>query len=530
MLRKRYFFIGFILCFCLVLVSSTKIVENPVVSICGILETPSLGSAYGTHEGICFMGHMYENNVYDNRMLLNVIRAYWTGQAWGLSNKWGGTALEGYVVYAIARTAIKYRSQVNSYPFTKMYLECMLEDFANRDRTTFNEDLFHGEVDNIWNSLSEDFMGFALGYAAVDAWNMNDNNRSKVVGAVETAFSIQDSPRTLEEGTDPDPGNIFVTEKIIMPQLDDAVMLRNHSAYSPVYAMAIIKHLCDINHIYRLAGLTELTIGDPNLPNLNRNLPKLYDWVVSKIYTNLAGDAVFRNACWGIWNGILAFGLCDDDQVDPREPGHYPLGEFLPDFGNFNHLEYFGPPCSWAGPADYVQEPHNYNYNCVFGIYDTNPEPFLEVQYHSGSGNGPTTIPGRYYNGYRVHFVFDPSLGLFEERPNNGCGNPWKNNPTYVVLRFFPNGHNITYARALTPWDDDWFICGAPALGWINNSEPITINTDPEQSPNCVLNGEPRYQNIGDTGYLRVYLRNNYGQVFEYKLNFTLIGNVYNEG
>ena len=537
MKTKRFLLIGIILSFCLVagtFANAEKTVGSPVISICDTLTSPSTGPAFGIHQGICFMGHMYENNVYDNRMMLNVIRAYWTGQAWGLTGKWGGTALEGYVVYAVARTAIKYRNQVNSYPFTKMYLECMLDDFAARDRTTFDANLYHGDLNDEWNSQSEDFMGFALGYAAVDAWYMNDAHRQDVKDAIETAFSIQNYPdpmnnipRTLEYGINKDPGIISFPAKIITPGLNYAVMMRNHSAYSPVYAMVIIKHLCDINHIYRLTGLDELSINDPGMPNLSLNLPRLYNWLVSKIHTNLNGDVVFRNACWAHDN---TYWPCDDSQVDPRAPGHYPLGEFLPDFGITNHLDYFGPPCSWSGPGTYVQEPHNYYYNCVFGIYDTNPEPILEVQYQSGSGNGPTNCTGQNYNGYRVHFVFDPSLGLFEERPGNGCGNTEKNNPTFVVLRVFPNGHNITYARVRDTWSDDWFICQPIHLQWINNSEPVTINTDPEQSPNCVLNGVPRYKNIGDTGYYKVYLRDSYGQVFQYRLSFKLIGNVYNEG
>ena len=169
----------------------------------------------------------------------------------------------------------------------------MLNDYAGRSVYTTNTDRFHGSVTAEWNSLSEDYMGFALGYAAADAWFGPTGQylyENKVRTAVNKAFSVENEPdfgagrpRTLERDLDLDPNGGI-----------NSVMMRNHSSYSPVYATLLIKHVWDIHHIYQIGGYW----GFYNQSNIPGNLKKLYNWLVTKIELNNNNAPVYRDcAC-----------------------------------------------------------------------------------------------------------------------------------------------------------------------------------------------------------------------------------------
>jgi len=212
-------------------------------------------------------------------------------------------------------------------------------------------------------------MGFALGYAAADSWLATTPTHGadylgeyfdKVEEAVEQAFSVDEEPPlrlTLE--TDPDPR---------ASGSDPVVMIRNHDEYSPVYATVLLKHVADINNIYRAAGLP------PRFTCANKpaTYDDLYRWMVSKIEPHPEGAGfVFRDD--GCERNDSSMSYCDDRPGDPagspgfkREPGHYPLAEYLPDLCVGEDLEYFSFSCGKQGPAGIDQAPHNYVFNCIF--------------------------------------------------------------------------------------------------------------------------------------------------------------------
>ena len=107
---------------------------------CGQFDSPSPKRACRTpgqpceiHEGIIKMGAMVESAAYDDAVMQRTILAYWDGASWDLSQNWGASALDGYVVYSIARAALEFRSEVESRPTTRMALECMLRDRIPRN-------------------------------------------------------------------------------------------------------------------------------------------------------------------------------------------------------------------------------------------------------------------------------------------------------------------------------------------------------------------------------------------------------------
>ena len=313
---------------------------------------------------------MIESGRYENSAALGVILAYWDHTAWNLSTHWGASALDGYVVYSVVRTAFEFEADLKHHPTTKMAMECMLRDHADRGVPTTRNNgdrWFHGPAHD-WNSWSEDYMGFALGFAAADAWfaspahdgDYHSEYYDKVEHAVAMAFSISDgTPVTLIHDVDPDPE---------ADHSNPSVMMRNHDEYSPVYGMAILKHLADVNSVYRVASLPPRFTAS----NKPATFDALYRWVAGKIEPNQLGAGyVFRSDGCLRRDGVLSF--CDDRPDDPegssgnqREPGHYPLADYLPDLDVVEYLEYFSAPCEWEGPAGIEQTPHNYVFNCIF--------------------------------------------------------------------------------------------------------------------------------------------------------------------
>ena len=322
------------------------------------------------HEAIDRMGVMYQSGVYDNRVILEVVLAYWDGKYWNLSDRWGAHGLDGYVVYAVARNALRYRDDMERHPTTVQVFERMLRDHAGRGLPTTvdnGERWFHGG-ERPWNTWSEDYMAFALGYAAADAWFAStwhdgeyfDDYFEAVAEAVDLAFGISDrSPQTLRFEFDADPA---------MPAGEQFVMLRNHNEYSPVYAMAIIARLWDVNTVYQAASLP-VRYTCSNKPE---NLDALYRWMTLKIEVNPVGAGyVFRSGACERRDGVLSF--CDDRPGDPerspghqREPGHFPLDHIMPQLCVTDNVESFGPSCEFVGPAGIEQQSFNYYFNCVF--------------------------------------------------------------------------------------------------------------------------------------------------------------------
>jgi hypothetical protein len=292
----------------------------------------------------------------------------------------------------MVRTALRFHRELEANPTARRAMECVLRDHAGRGIPTEvdnDQRWFHGGV-AAWNSWSEDYMGFALGYAAADAWfaspwsgGTEPNDYSDMVDrAVTLAFSIShDRPQTLRFEEDVDPLDSEPTSH---------VMLRNHGEYSPVYAMALLKHLGDINDVYRAASLPDrYTCYDKP-----ETVEALYRWVARKIGPNPTGPGyVFRtNACLRR-DGVVSY--CDDRPDDPpgsygaqREPGHYPLERVLPTLCITDHLEFFDPECDWVGPAGLVQAEHNYYFNCVYAQGDRPIKSVGPVPSHHDVGRG----------------------------------------------------------------------------------------------------------------------------------------------
>ena len=326
------------------------------------------------HQAINRMGSMYESQTYDNDEMLGVILAYWDAKYWDLSDRWGAHGLDGYVVYSIVRCAIKFRQEIEMHPTTRLALEYMLRDHGDRGLPTTvenSERWFHGG-ETVWNTWSEDYLAFALGYAAADAWFASPwyegpyfgEYYDKVGEAVDLTFSISHrEPQTLRFEIDADP---------LIPADRHHVMIRNHGEYSPVYAMAIIARFWDINSVYQAVSLP----ARYDCFNKPDNLDSLYEWMAKKIEPNPVGPGfVFRPDACERRDGVLSF--CDDRPGDPegspghqREPGHYPLDRIMPDFCVTGHLEYFGPSCDVVGPAGIAQKTFNYYFNCVFQSVD----------------------------------------------------------------------------------------------------------------------------------------------------------------
>jgi hypothetical protein len=331
---------------------------------------------------------MYESGVYDSNLMAGVILSYWDSEYWDLADRWGAHALDGYVVYAIVRNALKFHQEVEARPTTQIALEHMLRDHADRGLPTTvdnGERWFHGG-EGRWNSWSEDYMGFALGYAAADAWFASsafhgtyyDEYREMVSRAVDLSFSISHkSPHTLRFESDAAPS--LVTD-------NRHVMIRNHTEYSPIYALDIIARLWDINTVYQAASLPVLY----TCYNKPENMDALYDWMTLKIEPNGEGPGyVFRSEACERRDGQISF--CDDRAGDgtpghQREPAHYPLDQILPNLCITDHLEYFGPSCDFVGPAGISQRSFRYYFNCTFQSVDG-----LSID----DGSGPSEIiPG----------------------------------------------------------------------------------------------------------------------------------------
>ena len=344
---------------------------------CGQLPSPQPKHACRTpdqpceiHEGIIKMGAMVESASYDDAVMRGTVFAYWDGSSWDLTQHWGASALDGYVVYSVVRAALEFRTEIEDRPTTRMALECMLRDHASREvptRSNNGSRWFHGGK-NEWNSWSEDFMGFALGFAAADAWlattptetPYNDEYYSRVEETVDVAYGTDaQGPFALTLALDPDP---------LSSGGEPVVMIRNHNEYSPVYATVLLKHVADINNLYLAAGLPPRFTCD-NKPD---TFDDLYRWVTSKIEPNLNGGGyVFRNSSCERKDGEMS--VCDDRPGDPqgspgfqREPGHYPLARYLPALCVDDGLEFFSASCDRQGPAGLNQAPHNYVFNCVF--------------------------------------------------------------------------------------------------------------------------------------------------------------------
>lgn len=332
------------------------------------------------HEAIDRMGLMFESGVYDNKVMAGVVLSYWDSAYWDLPDRWGAHGLDGYVVYAVVRNALKFHQEIEAHPTTRAALEQMLRDHADRGLPTTvgnGERWFHGGEAR-WNSWSEDYMAFALGYAAADAWFASpvfldsyfDEYREKVGLAVDLAFSIShESPQTLRFETDADPS---------FPENNEHVMIRNHTEYSPVYAMAIIARLWDINTVYQAASLPAAY----TCYNKPENLDALYEWMALKIEPNPEGAGyVFRSDACERRNGKIS--NCDDRAGDgtpghQREPAHYPLDQVMPNLCVTDYVEYFGPSCDFVGPAGIGQRSFNYFFNCAFQSIDglsTDEEP-----------------------------------------------------------------------------------------------------------------------------------------------------------
>jgi hypothetical protein len=316
------------------------------------------------------MGAMYAAGRYDSETMVQVLLGYWDASYWDLESSWGAHGLDGYVVYAVVRSALKYHEELRSDPFTVMLLEQMLRDHADRGLPTTidnGERWFH-EGSGEWNTWSEDYLAFALGYAAADAWFASPwhhdeyfgEYRERVSEAVDLTFSIShEDPQTLRYETDADPA---------LPEDRNFVMIRNHGEYSPVYAMAIIARVWDINTVYRAALLPDLYTSS----NVPENMIALYSWMVEKIEPNPAGGGYrFRTHACERSDGVLSF--CDDRRDDPigspghqREPAHYPLDQIMPQLGVSDRVGYFGPSCEVVGPAGSRQKMFNYYFNCAF--------------------------------------------------------------------------------------------------------------------------------------------------------------------
>jgi hypothetical protein len=332
---------------------------------CDVFPSPSPAqiSHDTVHEGINRVGVMCDSGgAYDDEAMRSVILAYWNQEYWDIPVPWGANALDGYVVYAVARAALTYSDEVESNLTTLKALECMLHDHASRPIPSTDPPsgrAFHGEPPDSWDTRSEDYMSFALGCAGADAWFLyrhgQDYDRrylGNVTQAVDQAFTVREvPPHALRTDVDPNP-----TAK----DLFKSTLLRNHDAVSPVYATAIIRHIGHLNTIYA-------EVGQPHLydaSNRPATLYPLYYWIATKIAFDPDSSAyVYTDgACQDRWGG---FGCCDDCNVDPREPAHYPLAGILQDLGIYHHLEYFSAPCGLNG-AVHTQAYHNYYYNCVW--------------------------------------------------------------------------------------------------------------------------------------------------------------------
>jgi len=324
------------------------------------------------HEAINRMGFMFESQIYDNELMSGVILSYWDSAYWDLPDRWGAHGLDGYVVYAVVRNALKFHRELQSHPTTRMALEHLLRDHADRGLPTTidnGERWFHGG-EKTWNTWSEDYMAFALGYSAADAWFASpwfegtyfDEYRDTVGAAVDLAFSISHSnPQTLRFETDADPA---------LPVDNKHVMIRNHGEYSPVYAMAIIARLWDINTVYQAAKLP----APYTCYNRPENFDALFEWTALKIEPNATGaNYVFRSDACERRDGEIS--VCDDragdgTPGDQREPAHYPLDRIMPNLCITDHLEFFGPSCELTGPAGTTQTSFNFFFNCAFQTSD----------------------------------------------------------------------------------------------------------------------------------------------------------------
>lgn len=323
------------------------------------------------HEGITRLGMMVASGRYDDRLMQDTVLAYWDAGAWDLSVNWGASSLDGFVVYSVVRTALEFEPLLRNHPTTRMAMACMLRDHADRGVPTTADNgqrSFHGGP-TAWNTWSEDYIGFAVGLAAADAWlsakddtgTYFDEYYEPVGEAIDAAFSVSENvgPTTLTVADDPDPESAVD---------GPSVMLRNHGEYSPVYATVLLKHVADVNAIFRAAGLPPYVTCDSKPDSFD----DLYSWVLGKIEPNPEGAGyVFRSDGCQRSDGELSY--CDDRPGDPpgtagawREPGHYPLAESLPELCVDEGLEMFSASCEWVGPAGIEQTTYNWVFNCVF--------------------------------------------------------------------------------------------------------------------------------------------------------------------
>lgn len=139
-------------------------------------------------------------------------------------------------------------------------------------------------------------------------------------------------------------------------------------------------------------------------------------------------------------------------------------------------------------------------------------EPSLKVYYTDLTGPQVYEVEDNII-GHIGLFVFDVSLGSYEERPDNGCNNPVKLNPYYVRMQIVPNGHTFYRVEFKDPWSGGWVVGSQTHVNWANNGDIFYYNVDPYQSQNCQLGTDPRYS-VNTVGYFRVKLYKTDGSIY----------------
>lgn len=123
--------------------------------------------------------------------------------------------------------------------------------------------------------------------------------------------------------------------------------------------------------------------------------------------------------------------------------------------------------------------------------------PKLIVSYYGVNGTSLKTITNGKLD-HEVSFIFDDSLGRFEQRPGPGpCALPVEN-PSYVKIRVNTNGRNIVGCQIRDCWTNEWTDFSDPVnLNIIRNEEWAFINTDTYETdlslPGCPPTSQQRF-------------------------------------
>jgi len=325
---------------------------TPIFANCNF---PVDDSGYGAHDAIADAASVYQN--FDDAILRNIAVQYFSGP-------WRGSFISGYGIYAMARAAMRHRSQLSGS--TRFYIGCVFRDIRLSDP----DDSLSITCGGLGNSCAEEYMGRALAFAAHDGWYRNYSQYENMANNVDH-FVNEDNAFNMIPDTNSPGQYSFMWHWYGVGE--SRARLFNHQTESPVYGMLTVGHLNHIRRIYQEAELIP-----PDFSPLRSKVEEIMDWIRTKI--NDVPPFLFMDAACGHvsdpWGDIC--NCADRPETGPggvscnpggieRHPHHYPMLNILNHLGIPAFLQWpWNDPDFDLQACSPNQGYHNWVFNCLF--------------------------------------------------------------------------------------------------------------------------------------------------------------------